>query len=80
VISGLDAAEFGAVLEVIATRFLPHKVVAPAPLEQAATLPLLADRPPRESRTTTYVCERFTCQAPVVGVAGIQMALGDRTV
>ena len=78
-IAGTDAAEFRAVLEAIARSFLPHKVVAPATPEQAAALaekiPLLADRPPRESRTTTYVCEHFACQAPVVGVSGIEAAL-----
>jgi len=83
VICGADAAEFRAVLEAIATPFLPHKVVAPATPEQAARLaakvPLLANRPPRENRTTTYVCEGSTCQAPVVGVTGVQAALGSLT-
>ncbi len=81
VISGADDAEFRAVLEAIATPFLPHKVVAPATPEQTARLadklPLLADRPPLEKRTTTYICERFTCEAPVVGVAGVQAAVGN---
>ena len=78
VIAGSDAAEFRAVLEAIATPFLPHKVVAPATPEQAAILagrvPLLADRPPRDGRTTTYICENFACREPVVGVA--YLALG----
>jgi uncharacterized protein YyaL (SSP411 family) len=79
VIAGPDAAEKRAVLEAIATQFLPHKVVAPATPAQAALLaekvPLLANRPPRENRTTTYVCEHLTCRAPVIGVAGIEAAL-----
>jgi uncharacterized protein YyaL (SSP411 family) len=82
VIAGSDAAEFRAVLEAIAMPFLPHKVVAPATPEQAALLavkvPLLADRPPREGRTTTYVCEHFACREPVVGVSGVEAALGGR--
>ena len=82
VIAGPDAGEFRAVLEAIARPFLPHKVVAPATPEQAAVLagkvPLLADRPPREGRTTTYVCEHFTCREPVVGVAGVEAAIADR--
>jgi uncharacterized protein len=81
VIAGTDTAEFRAVLEAIAGSFRPHKVVAPATPEQAAALdgklPLLADRPSREGRTTTYVCEHFACQAPVVGVAGIEAALAN---
>ena len=80
VIAGSDPAEYRAVLEAIATTFLPHKVVAPATYEQAAILeskvPLLADRPPREGRTTTYICEHFACREPVVGVEGVQAALG----
>jgi uncharacterized protein YyaL (SSP411 family) len=80
VIAGADPDEYRAVLERIWTRFLPHKVVAPAPAPPAPGLvqriPLLADRPAREGRATTYICERFACQAPVVGVAGLEAALG----
>jgi uncharacterized protein len=72
--------EFRAVLETLASRFLPHKVVAPslAGLAEAPpeVVPLLADRPARDGRATTYICERMTCQAPVVGVAGLLRALG----
>jgi uncharacterized protein YyaL (SSP411 family) len=82
VIAGPDAGEFRAVLEAIATPFRPHKVVAPATPDQATALaakvPLLANRPLRDGRTTTYVCRHFTCDAPVVGLAGIEAALVDR--
>ncbi len=82
VVAGPDPVEYRAVLESIASRFLPHKVVAPATYEQAGILesevPLLADRPPREGRTTTYICENFACQAPVLGVEGVEAALGHR--
>jgi uncharacterized protein len=82
VLAGPDAAERRAVLEAIATKFLPHKVVAPATPAQAASLagiiPLLADRPLRENRTTTYVCKHFACREPVIGVAGIEAALAER--
>jgi uncharacterized protein len=80
VVAGTDPAEFRAVLHAIHSRFLPHKVVAPAPAGQEAAspevIPLLADRPAREGRTTTYICERFACQAPVIGVEGLETALG----
>jgi uncharacterized protein YyaL (SSP411 family) len=80
VIAGPDPAEFRSVLEAIATPFRPHKVVAPATPEQAAQLAgklqLLASRPVMDGRTTTYVCEHFTCREPVIGVAGIAEALG----
>jgi uncharacterized protein len=81
VIAGDDPAEYRAALEAIAARFLPHKVVAPATYAQAGILeskvPLLAERPPRDGRTTTYICENFACQEPVVGVEGIEAALGE---
>jgi uncharacterized protein len=82
VIAGSDPAEYRSVLESIASRFLPHKVVAPATYQQAGILeskvPLLADRPPRDGRTTTYICENFACQAPVLGLDGIEAALSDQ--
>jgi uncharacterized protein YyaL (SSP411 family) len=81
VIAGSDPGEYSAVLDAIASRFLPHKVVAPATDEQASILeskiPLLADRPPRDGRTTTYICENFACQEPVIGVEGVEAALGE---
>jgi uncharacterized protein YyaL (SSP411 family) len=79
VIAGDDPAEFQAVLVALADRFLPGAVIAPAPTPASPQLgqlvPLLADRPAREGRTTIYVCERFACQAPVVGVEGLEKVL-----
>ena len=76
VVAGDDPAEFAAALGAIAGRFLPNKVVAPAPSgAPAAATPLLVDRPAREGRATTYICERYTCQAPVVGVEALRAAL-----
>ncbi|MBX6314015.1 MAG: thioredoxin domain-containing protein, partial [Isosphaeraceae bacterium] len=79
VIAGADPAEFRAVLEAIYRPFLPHKVVAPAPEPPSSHLgqlvPLLADRPAQEGRTTTYICEHFACRAPVIGVEGIAASL-----
>ena len=72
--------EFRAVLELIASKFMPSKVVVPGPVGESASselVPLLADRPVRDNRTTIYVCENMTCAAPVVGVAGLLGALGS---
>ena len=73
--------EFRAILETIASRFLPHKVVAPdrsggVGPGSAPRISLLVDRPVVNGRATTYICERQTCQAPVTGVAGLLAALG----
>ena len=76
VVCGDDPEEFREALEVVASRFLPHKVVAPRPSEDSAPaeIPLLADRPARQGRVTTYVCERFACGEPLVGVAALKQA------
>ena len=80
IIAGGDPDEYRAAIEAVYSRFLPHKVVAPATAEQAsalaATVPLLADRPARDGRTTTYICERFACREPIVGVEALDAALG----
>jgi uncharacterized protein YyaL (SSP411 family) len=59
--------------------FLPHAVFVPATPDAAPklakTVPLMADRPLRDGRTTTYICEGFVCQEPVVGVEGLEPAL-----
>jgi uncharacterized protein len=79
VIAGDDRAETQSVLETIASSFRPHHVVAPATPEQADSLSgkvaLLKGKPLRDRRTTTYVCENFTCQAPCVGIEGLKEAL-----
>ena len=79
VVAGADAGEFRAALQLINRRFDPHKVVAPAPgpvaPELASLVPLLADRPARDGRVTTYICQDFACQAPVVGEEALGSAL-----
>jgi uncharacterized protein YyaL (SSP411 family) len=79
VIAGADPQEFRRVIETIYARFLPHKVVAPSAPGQTAELaphlPLLTDRRSLDGRTTTWICERFACKAPVVGIEGIEEAL-----
>jgi uncharacterized protein YyaL (SSP411 family) len=81
VIAGRDQLEFCHALETIARSFRPHHVVAPATPEQAAALAekvaLLADRPARDGKVTTFICENFACQAPVVGVDALQKALAE---
>jgi uncharacterized protein YyaL (SSP411 family) len=48
----------------VRARYRPHLVLAGGGAG-ASSPPLLADRPTVEGRPTAYVCENFTCQAPV---------------
>ena len=83
-VPGDDPIEFDDVLRRIGARFLPHAVVAPAPIdpaeraEAARLVPLLADRPARDGHATIYVCEGFACRAPV-GPDGLDAALDAAT-
>jgi uncharacterized protein YyaL (SSP411 family) len=63
-----SAADTRALLEVVNARYLPTCVLACAAPDDApalAAIPLLADRPLKDGKATAYVCENFTCYAPV---------------
>jgi uncharacterized protein len=80
VISGDDEAEFWGALGPIFSRFLPNKVVACGTSGAPTSLtPLLENREARDGRTTTYICEGFTCREPVVGVGALESALAGLT-
>jgi uncharacterized protein YyaL (SSP411 family) len=79
-VAGGQARELDAALEALYSGFfLPHAVIAPATTETAIALadrvPLLANRPARDNQTTTYICENFACQQPMVGVPALVEAL-----
>jgi uncharacterized protein len=62
------AADTRSLLEVINERYLPNSVLAcadPGNTVAVQTIPLLADRPLKDDKATAYVCENFTCRAPV---------------
>jgi uncharacterized protein YyaL (SSP411 family) len=68
------AEETQAMLEVVFGEYRPHQVVAhasPTDEDAARIIPLLADRPQRNSHTTAYVCQQFVCQAPVTDPASL---------
>ncbi len=55
-------------LAVVNQRYLPNSVLACASPDNAAAaqmVPLLADRPLKDGLPSAYVCQNFTCQAPV---------------
>ena len=68
-----DHADTRALLAVINHRFLANSVLAcAAPISQEATetpetgvIPLLENRPMKDQKATAYVCQNFTCLAPV---------------
>jgi uncharacterized protein YyaL (SSP411 family) len=58
--------------------FLPNAVIASRPsTQQKSPLldPLFADRPAIDGQPTLYVCQNFTCEAPIVGLDNIKQAL-----
>jgi uncharacterized protein YyaL (SSP411 family) len=69
------------VLRLVRQQFRPLQVVAattaPAGSDVSALIPLLADKKALGD-VTTYVCQNFTCQAPLVGVEAARSALSKR--
>jgi uncharacterized protein YyaL (SSP411 family) len=66
------------VLRAIHAGFRPNKVVALRPVGGAVRedlLGLLEGRTAIEGRTTTYLCENFTCREPLVGAEAVEAAL-----
>jgi uncharacterized protein YyaL (SSP411 family) len=57
------------------SRYRPHAVLAGG-AAGAPEPPLLADRPAGDGRPLAYVCEGFTCQAPVATPAELRELLG----
>ena len=70
------------VLRAIRSGFTPNRVVAFKPAagsaEADAAVPLLAGKT-AQGAVTTYVCENFTCRAPLVGADRAERALQATT-
>ncbi|MBY0526743.1 MAG: thioredoxin domain-containing protein [Gemmataceae bacterium] len=64
------------VLHSIQTPFRPNKVVALKTGAAESTVPLLADKTSLGG-VTTYICENFACQAPLVGVEAVESTLAE---
>ena len=60
----LVGEDLAALAAVVRSGLRPH-LVAAGGTEGTSSPPLLADRPTVDGRPTAYVCENFTCQAPV---------------
>lgn len=64
------AEDASALIEVARAAYRPNLVLAGGP-EGAATPPLLRDRTAIEGRPAAYVCQSFTCKAPVTDPADL---------
>ncbi len=67
------AGESAALLRVVRQAFRPHLVLAGG---EADGVPLLEGREPVAGHAAAYVCEHFTCQAPVTEPEELAAALG----
>ncbi|MDP8923876.1 MAG: thioredoxin domain-containing protein [Chloroflexota bacterium] len=77
VIGQPDAADTLRLLRVVFDRFLPNRVVAAAaPGAIPPSIPLLEGRDARDGRATAYVCQNYTCQAPVTSPEELAAQLG----
>ncbi len=73
------APETQALLGIVNHAFRPNLVLACAAPEDTAAqaaIPLLQERPQREGKATAYVCQHFTCQAPVTEPEALTAQLG----
>jgi uncharacterized protein YyaL (SSP411 family) len=73
------APDTQALLGVVNHALRPNLVLACAAPEDTAAqqaIPLLQDRPQREGKATAYVCQHFTCQAPVTDPEALAAQLG----
>jgi uncharacterized protein YyaL (SSP411 family) len=73
-----EAEDTRRVLRTIHRKFRPWSVVAlksPADSTSDVLLPLLADKT-TQGPVTTYVCQDFTCQAPLIGAEAAEAVLG----
>lgn len=67
-VGDLQQEEMQRLLAAVNSRYLPNSVLAagaPADPALAQVIPLLADRPLKDGLASAYVCQNFTCQAPV---------------
>src|SRR5262249_19791215 len=68
----LAGDEVSPLARVVRTGYFPHVVLAGGP---ATDVPLLADRAPVDGHPAAYVCEHFTCRAPVTTPEELALSL-----
>ena len=68
-----------ALLREVRSRYLPNRLLAQAPEEDGAGIPLLRARGRLDGRATAYLCEGFVCQAPTTDPAELSRQLDQVT-
>ena len=71
----LVGAELGPLLEVVHSQLRPRLVVAASDDGAESVVPLLDGRTAVNGETAAYLCENFTCAAPVTGADELLRAL-----
>jgi uncharacterized protein len=74
-----DAPDTKTLLNAVYSAYLPNKVVAGRAEEDeeaAGFVPLLAQRPTRDGKSTAYVCVQYTCQSPTTDPEELRQQLG----
>jgi uncharacterized protein YyaL (SSP411 family) len=79
VVGPTQSPETKRALRAIRSGFRPNKVTAfqataDGPRAQVESIPLLAGKT-EQGAVTTYICQDFTCQAPLVGAEAVEIAL-----
>jgi uncharacterized protein YyaL (SSP411 family) len=75
----LVGADTEALERIVRGAFRPDVVLAGGDGQDDGSVPLLAGRVARDGAATAYVCERFTCQAPVTDPAALEALLRRET-
>jgi uncharacterized protein YyaL (SSP411 family) len=72
-----------AMSQTVHTAFLPHTVVLVKPTDQKAAMnkidqlvPAARDQAPIDDQATAYVCQNFSCHAPVTTLDALRLQLG----
>jgi uncharacterized protein YyaL (SSP411 family) len=73
----LVGEHLGPLSRVVRDAFRPHMVVAGASAESNGAIPLLEARTAVNGRATAYICEQFSCEAPVWDPAELAVLLSE---
>ena len=71
----VTSAETSRMAQIVWDRYPPNHVLAVGSSDSSA-VPLLRDRPIRDSTPTAYVCERFVCLVPITDPEALEKQLG----